>query len=306
MTITLSANVHIEMAVPDVQRAYTLLHGRFGAGRIEQEFVARISLPDFIEIEHVGMGEVVLQFCRPAPRERWPEAARAHVLGADIPHTGYLARRGPCVSNLTFCVDDIANARVLLEREGMLPALLIPMSTPGRERPPGYYFTAMEQLGFDLELTEGVLRSGGGRAPLYPAFAQPRPRFDERLGPLRRLRVAVAEIEKPLAQLARLFGIEATRASVGPVQGEPAMETAELTLGNLPIQYCQPLSREGRLGEFLERHGPGIYSLVFDAPGGAAPAGAEATFDATSLRTRPALGFDIEIEPLHMARDARA
>lgn len=288
MPIALSANVHIEMAVPDVQHAYALLHERFGAGKIEQEFVARISWPDFIEIEHVGMGEVVLQFCRPSPRERWPAACEAHVLAPDIPHTGYLARRGPCVSNLTFCVDDITNARALLEREGMQPALLIPMSTPGRERPSGYYFTAMEQLGFDLELTEGVLRSGGGRAPLYPAFAQPRPRFEERFGPLRRLRVAVAEIEEPLAQLARLFGIEARRSSVGPAQGEPAMKLAELTLGNLPIQYCQPLSREGRMGEFLERRGPGVYSLVF--------AGAESAVDAASLRTRSVLGFDIELE----------
>lgn len=71
-------------------------------------------------------------------------------LSADIPHAGYLTTFGPCVSNLNFCVTDILQAKSLLESEGILPAIEIPMSTPGKERPPGYYFTAMDKLGFDL------------------------------------------------------------------------------------------------------------------------------------------------------------
>ena len=320
MPIQLSANVHIEMAVPDVRRAYRFLHDAFGAEKIEQDIVARISYPDFIEIEHVGLGEVVLQFCRPTPREKWPAGFGASVLSADIPHAGYLAACGPCVSNLNFCVRDIQVAKDLLASEGVLPAMSIPMSTPGKERPPGYYFVAMDKLGFDLEFTQGPMVPGGGQAALFPAFTHPRPKTSERVGRLRRLCVAVDHLEATLALLGRLFGVA---AAVVPGQG---LRFADVRLGNLPVRYWEPFGADGAL---WGRRGPnGGSHLVFGVErleatiaamgtssrmlacgswGQAAVPPEDAGRPPLAPRTyrlpaRPVLGFDIELEEAPASR----
>lgn len=305
MPIDLSANVHIEMAVPDVHQAYAFLHDAFGAERIEQDIVARISYPDFIEIEHVGLGEVVLQFCRPSPREKWPAGFGTSVLSADIPHAAYLAAFGPCLSNLNFCVRDIEDARQRLAAAGIVPAMTIPMSTPGTARPPGYYFVAMDKLGFDLEFTQGPMVPRGGRAALYPAFTHPRPPAPERVRRLRRLCVIVDELDETLALLEQLFG-----ATASGVIGDWGARIADVRLGNLPVRYRQPTTADRRLWAARAQRRKGVSCLVFGVERLEATIAAIVTSSRTLaqgvwvpvtprayvLPARPVLGFDVELE----------
>jgi catechol 2,3-dioxygenase-like lactoylglutathione lyase family enzyme len=151
MPANVSPLVHIEIVVRDVNVAAAFLEKVFGAQRTEQDivrFLNEISL-GLTKVEHVQLGNVVLQFIEPLPE------------GGDV-WAEHLRKKGPGVHNLTFQVDNVLETASTLAREGAptlftLPLDWVKLLGPDNVRenvPPVHMVGSEEIVGFRLELYE--------------------------------------------------------------------------------------------------------------------------------------------------------
>src|SRR4051794_10443271 len=172
MPISLATNcLQIEMAVPDVRAACAEFEALLGAGPIEQEVVRRIS-GVVLDIDHRGCGDAMFQFCAP--------------LVEDVPARHELDRIGPCVTNLTFYVDDAAGAHDSLEAAGAVTrghwrtsaGSWLQFLGEGNARSPeeladGYFMGTRHLFGFDFEFSEPPWYDASKQQYMYPAFTYP-------------------------------------------------------------------------------------------------------------------------------------
>ena len=155
MPIEVSPLVHIEIVVRDVDAAVDFLEKVFGAKRTEPELVGflREAAAGLLKVEHVEMGNTVLQFIE--PREDGKDAWAEH-----------LRKKGPGVHNLTFQVSDMEQAASTLVDSGA-PTLftmdldwkkLWGQETLREDIPPVHMVGSEEIVGFRLELFENPMK----------------------------------------------------------------------------------------------------------------------------------------------------
>ena len=90
ITVNFLDLIHIEISVPDAERAYQILHNVFGAEKVQEEFASFLD-GENVKVIHVGLGDVVLQFIEPlAEGSSWDTQ---------------LKTKGAGVHNLTFGVE---------------------------------------------------------------------------------------------------------------------------------------------------------------------------------------------------------
>ena len=63
MTVKFLDLIHIEISVPDAEKAYQILHNVFGAEKVQEEFAGFLN-GEYNKVIHVGLGDVVLQFMK--------------------------------------------------------------------------------------------------------------------------------------------------------------------------------------------------------------------------------------------------
>ena len=157
MTAKVSPLVHIEIVVRDAEEAYRFLSKAFGAEKTQLGFASMLDGPAN-HVVHVELGGVVLQFIEPRMEGTiWSE---------------HLKTKGPGVHNLTFVVDNMAEAVKSLENEGAPVLLQFPLNwgevnklLPSdvnfeTDAPPVHMIGSEEQVGFRLELAEGPTEGG--------------------------------------------------------------------------------------------------------------------------------------------------
>ena len=155
MPVNVSPLVHIEIVVRDVNAAVAFLERVFGAERTEQDVVSFLNETSlgFFKIEHMQLGNVVLQFVEPLPE------------GGDV-WAEHLRKKGPGVHNLTFQVDNVLETSEILAKEGAPTLFTLPLNWeklvgPDNVRenvPPVYMVGSEEIVGFRLELCENPLK----------------------------------------------------------------------------------------------------------------------------------------------------
>ncbi|MBD3215722.1 MAG: hypothetical protein GF311_24130 [Candidatus Lokiarchaeota archaeon] len=150
MVIEVSPLVHIEVVVPDAEKAYQFLHNIFGAQRVEKDLAENLSSIGLVKAIHVQLGNLVIQFIEPT--------------GDDIETTWskFLKEKGPGVHNITFRVKDVKEAAKTFKKEGVSTEfkfrvdwkkLLNPEDL--REKAPRVYMIGGEDIvGFKFELSE--------------------------------------------------------------------------------------------------------------------------------------------------------
>lgn len=155
MPIEVSPLVHIEIVVRDVNAAVDFLEKVFGAKKTEPELVNFLNETaiGLLKIEHVELGNIVLQFIEPMGdgQDVWSE---------------HLRKKGPGVHNLTFQVDDLNRAAATLAEAGAPTLFTMDLdwvkllgSELGRENvPPVHMIGSEEIVGFRLELAENPMK----------------------------------------------------------------------------------------------------------------------------------------------------
>jgi catechol 2,3-dioxygenase-like lactoylglutathione lyase family enzyme len=154
--VTVSPLVHIEIVVRDADAAADFLERVFGAKRTEPEFVKFLNetAAGLLKIEHVELGNTVLQFIEPLTDggDLWAE---------------HLRKKGPGVHNLTFTVESLEEAAATLAREGAPTLLtfdldwakLLGPDVVRKDMPPVHMVGSEEIVGFRLELAEDPIKS---------------------------------------------------------------------------------------------------------------------------------------------------
>jgi catechol 2,3-dioxygenase-like lactoylglutathione lyase family enzyme len=154
MPVNVSPLVHIEIVVRDADAAANFLERVFGANRIEQDLVRLLNETSLglLKIEHVQLGNVVLQFIEPLSD------------GGDV-WAEHLRKKGPGVHNITFQVDDVVETAEVLAREGAPTLFTFPLDWEklfGADKvrqnvAPVHMVGSEEIVGFRLELFESPL-----------------------------------------------------------------------------------------------------------------------------------------------------
>lgn len=155
MPVNVSPLVHIEIVVRDINAAVVFLKRVFGVKKTEPEIVKFLNETalGLLKVEHVQLGNVVLQFIEPSPA------------GGDV-WAEHLRRKGPGVHNLTFQVDNIAKTSKILAKQGAPTLFTMPLNWeklvgPDNVRenvPPAYMVGSEEIVGFRLELYENPFK----------------------------------------------------------------------------------------------------------------------------------------------------
>jgi catechol 2,3-dioxygenase-like lactoylglutathione lyase family enzyme len=154
MPVNVSPLVHIEIVVRDADAAANFLEKVFGANRIEEDLVRLLNETSLglLKIEHVQLGNVVLQFIEPLSD------------GGDV-WAEHLRKKGPGVHNITFQVDDVVETAEVLAREGAPTLFTFPLDWEklfGADKvrqnvAPVHMVGSEEIVGFRLELFESPL-----------------------------------------------------------------------------------------------------------------------------------------------------
>jgi len=151
MPVKVSPLIHIEIVVRNTKEAVEFLERVFGAERTQEDVVKLLNETalGLLKIEHVQLGNVVLQFIEPLPD------------GGDV-WAEHLRQKGPGVHNLTFEVDDVVGTADILAKEGAPTLFTLPLDWARlrgaeniRENVPPVHMVASEEIvGFRLELYE--------------------------------------------------------------------------------------------------------------------------------------------------------
>jgi methylmalonyl-CoA/ethylmalonyl-CoA epimerase len=190
-------------------------------------------------------------------------------LGEDTAISRYLRRRGPGTFSATFEVEDVEAFSSHLRDEGARLVLDDPMQLDGRTGAEVYDSIRINFVtpagpahGLVFELQE--LRGG------YPA-----PVGGADTGPgvpsaINEIHCAVRDVDLAARDLARLFGFE-----VGPLVRQPQppeqVRYRNLYLGDRPVlAIIGPEGEGSTVQRFLDRRGPGIFSISMRVADGAA------------------------------------
>lgn len=144
----LSPLLHVELAVDDLNDPCDLLHRLFGSEMVESRFSGFLNSLGSLDIVHLNLGKVVLQYCRPKTE--------------DSPWGQLLARRGRAIHNITWLVRDMPETVAALSRQGVHDlrsfsldfAKLVGSENVPENLSPQRIVELMPKLGFHIELTE--------------------------------------------------------------------------------------------------------------------------------------------------------
>lgn len=144
----LSPLLHVELAVDDLDDPCALLQRLFGSGKVESGFAEFLGRLGSLDIVHVNLGNVVLQYCLPKTE--------------DSPWAQLLARRGCAIHNITWLVRDMSATVVALARQDVRDLRSFSLDfgqLVGHENLPEHLapqriVDLMPRLGFHMELTE--------------------------------------------------------------------------------------------------------------------------------------------------------
>jgi len=148
MVIEVSPLMHIEIVVPDAQKAYEFLKRVFGAKKVEKDLANYLSRSPAVKVVHVQLGNVILQFIEPLTEG---------TLWAD-----HLKEKGPGVHNLNFHVKDVTEVAKTFKQEGLKTLFKLRVDrtqflNPEDLRPnipPVYMLEGEDIVGFRFELQE--------------------------------------------------------------------------------------------------------------------------------------------------------
>jgi len=148
MVIEVSPLVHIEIVVPDAEKAYEFLYRVFGAKKVEEELANYLSRSPAVKIVHVQLGNVILQFIEPLTDG---------TIWAD-----HLREKGPGVHNLNFNVKNVKEVAKIFKQEGIKTLFKLRVNfsqfiDPEDLRPnipPVYMLGGEDIVGFRFELAE--------------------------------------------------------------------------------------------------------------------------------------------------------
>src|SRR5690554_3108239 len=144
----LSPLLHVELAVDDLDDPCGLLRRVFGSGKVESRFAEFLGSLGSLDIVHVNLGDVVLQYCRPKTEDSsWAQL---------------LARRGRAIHNITWLVRDMPETVAVLTRQGVQDlrsfsldfGKLVGSENVPENLAPQRIVDLMPRLGFHMELTE--------------------------------------------------------------------------------------------------------------------------------------------------------
>lgn len=259
MPLKLSPLIHIEIVVRDAEETFRFLHNVFGAEKIELEFAGLLDSP-FMKIVHVGLGEVVLQLCQPIFEE-----------GS---HHEQLTNKGASIHNLTYFVENIEDTARVLESEGIPTIFSFPLDMiewdkllgPENTRsdlPLCYIMGTMEKIGFHLELAEAAWKEEPVSPVIFPAYRHPRPETREKVSPLIHIGVVVRDVEDTYQFLNKVFDSKKLVKEFTGSFENPLMKIIHVKLGNVILQYMNPMEKKGPLYQFLQDKGPGVHHLAF-------------------------------------------
>jgi catechol 2,3-dioxygenase-like lactoylglutathione lyase family enzyme len=148
MVVEVSPLVHIEIVVPDADKAYEFLNRVFGAKKVEEDVANYLSQSPAVKVVHVQLGNVILQFIEPI---------KEGTLWAD-----HLKKKGPGVHNLNFHVKNIKEVAKIFKQEGLKTLFKLRVdwtqyTDPEVLRPnvpPVYMLEGEDIVGFRFELEE--------------------------------------------------------------------------------------------------------------------------------------------------------
>lgn len=254
MPVQLSPMVHIEIVVRDAEAAYQFLHDALGAEKVQEEFAAFLD-GEYVKCIHVGLGDVVLQFIQPLVEAgSWYEQ---------------LQDSGPGVHNLTYVVDDMRETVKVLEKGGIEPKFSFPLDWglligPDNVKPdaqPVYMMDTMNKIGFHLELSE---------IPWKEPPDMPQTKYvtgmDDLIGrvsPMLHIELVVPDAEETYRFLSAVLGTEKVEEEFAGFLDSEFMHIVHVNLGNVVLQYCQPLMDQGSWHEQLQARGPGVHNITF-------------------------------------------
>lgn len=310
----------IETTARNLDETRAFFFNALGAGSIEQELAAEIDNiipdPDY-GCDHIGLGDAVFQVNQPA--------AGMMYNGQKSLHQSRLDAVGPSVTNLNYFIDDHGHAKSLLLGMGATIHIEGPSNAAnalgdygpdntraGAADRPFLFMGTRDLIGLDLEIMEPNFLRFADQTVQYPAYVQPRPQAGDGNLLLQRLRLVVADLDKTLGNLPRIFSPGSLSRPYDYREG-PLGKCYKVWLGGIEIEYCQPLA-SGALRDHLERWGPGVCTIEFaahDLPAALERGGALAEITEepdwlglsggerrAMIASRDPIGFDAVIEPL--------
>ena len=148
MVIEVSPLMHIEIVVPDAEKAFKFLNRVFGAKKVEEDLANYLSSSPAAKVIHVQLGNVILQFIEPLSEGN---------LWAD-----HLKEKGPGVHNLNFYVRDVKEVAKVFKDEDLKTLFKLRLDWTQfldpevihQKIPPVYMLEAKDIVGFRFELQE--------------------------------------------------------------------------------------------------------------------------------------------------------
>jgi hypothetical protein len=134
----------------------------------------------------------------------------------------------------------------------------------GADERPFLFMGSRRLIGLDLEIMEPNFLHFTRQSVQYPAFVHPRPRTGDGNLLLDRLIIAVPDLHETHDAFVRLFA-PASRSKPYDIRNGGWGRSFRIGLGGIEIEYRQPSSADGELGEFLARAGPGVVAIAFAA-----------------------------------------
>ncbi|MFW9782996.1 MAG: VOC family protein [Candidatus Heimdallarchaeota archaeon] len=263
MTVNFIDLMHIEISVPDAEKAYQILHRVFGAEKVQEDFAGFLDSEN-IKVIHVGLGDVVLQFIEPQVEgSSW-----------DI----QLRTKGPGVHNLTFNVDSADEAAKEMEHLGDIKPLFTfdlewSNMVPSQFLIPGvkkvYMMDSMEKLGFHLEFGANPFKEEFKNMIPKTKYATGHNELIGSVSPMLHIEIVTPDLEKTYELLSKVFGSEKVEIEFSNFLNAPNfMRTMHVNLGNVVLQYQQPLVElknfpMGSWYDLLKKNGPYVHNLTF-------------------------------------------
>ncbi|MBY8986254.1 MAG: VOC family protein [Candidatus Lokiarchaeota archaeon] len=253
--------MHIEISVPDAEKAFQILHNVFGAEKVQEEFAGFLD-GETNKVIHVGLGDVVLQFIEPvAEGSSWDTQ---------------LKTKGSGVHNLTFSVENAEDAANEMERLGGIKPLFTFDLEWGKMIPPQFVkpnvkkvfmMDAMEKLGFHLEFGVNPLKEEARNMMPQTRYATGRDDLIGSVSPMMHIELVTPDIEKTYELLHNVFGSEKVEIEFANFLNSPLSRCIHVNLSNVVLQYIQPMIKiENEFGSWyhlLEKNGAYVHNITF-------------------------------------------
>ncbi|HEC37930.1 hypothetical protein LCGC14_0956150 [marine sediment metagenome] len=261
MTVNFLNLVHIEISVPDAEKAYQILHNVFGAEKVQEEFAGFLS-GEYNKVIHVGLGDVVLQFIEPiAEGSSWDTQ---------------LKTKGPGVHNLTFGVESAEGAANEMEKLGGIKPLftfdlewgnMVPPQFLNPEAKTVYMMDSMEKLGFHLEFGDNPFKEEFRNATPQTKYATGHNELIGNVSPMLHIELVTNDLEETYELLHKVFGSEKVELEFAEFLDNPFLHIIHVNLSNVVLQYCKPMANadvpQGSWYNLLEKNGPYVHNITF-------------------------------------------